>query len=471
MNKFNILFALLVISFQTQAQKSMSLQDCISQAIQKSLNLQEANLGIENAELNYNQAKSNRHPNLSGFGGLNYNFGRSIDPTTNEFITSRFSSNNYGLSSGVLLYGGNRLQNAIKQANINLEASRQDKKQAEADIALQVATAYLNALFAIETLNVAETQLRQSEKQLEFVNKLIDAGVRPANESLDMIAMISANNQSIIQAKNSRDIALLQLKQLIRMPANEEISINAPEGIDVLTDPDLVSFTEVYELTLRSQPAVQAAILREESSAYNLEIAKADMLPSLSLGGNLSTAFSNQGFRLDGTRIIEETQVVIVDGNPVNFTFQQEVPNRRDANFGEQLSDNVSAGLGLSLNVPIYNRGLTKTNIERAKLDMRVSEISTMRLKENIQILVQQALADARANKKNLAATEATTQARKAALDNAIKKFEAGSINSFDLTTIQSQYEDASIQSIIAKYNYLFSVKVLEFYMGKSFKL
>lgn len=459
------------ISIDLIAQQTLSLQDCISKALDQSLMLQEAEIAIENAQLNLSQAQSNRHPNLTGIGGLNYNFGRSIDPTTNEFITSRFTSNNYGLSSGVLLFGGNRLRNAIKQTDIDLEAVKTDKKQSEADIALQVATTYLNTLFAIENINLAETQLKQSEEQLIFINKLIAAGARPKNENLNLLAQISANKQSIIVAKNNRQLSLLQLKQLLRIDPSVEISLQAPREIDIQTDPDLITFAEAYELTLRSQPAVQAAILREKSAQYNLKIAEADLLPTLSLGGNLSSAFSNRGFRFDGVETISQSQQAVINGMPVNFTIEQEIPARRDATFGEQIQDNISLGLGLNLNIPIYNRGLTKTNIQRAKLGIKSSEIAVARVRESIQILVQQALADARAAKNAMVASESTLFARKAALENAQKRFEAGSLNTFDLTSIQTQYDNSAINFLIDKYNYLFAIKVLDFYMGKPIKL
>ena len=461
----------LFISSFLIGQNKMSLQDCILLALEKNLSLQEGDLAIRNSELTFEQSKRNRYPNLTGFGGLNYNFGRTIDPTTNEFLTQRFTSNSYGLSSGALLYGGNRIKNAIKQSELDLEAVKQDRKQAEADIALQVATAYLNALFAIENINVANTQLKQAEEQLDFINKLIKAGARPRNENLDILAQIASNKQNIIIAENSKQLSLLQLKQLMRFSPDEELMVMAPNDIEVDTDPDIVSFAEVYELTLRSQPAVQAAMIRQESAQYNVEIAKADLLPTLSIGSNLNTAYSNRGIRLDGTQIIQLNQVAVINGMPIDIGLEQEVPIIRDANFVEQLQDNISLGVGLSLNIPIYNRGQTRTNIQRAELGVMSNDIALQRVKESIQILVQQTLADARASKNALAASEVTLEARKAALDNAIKKFESGALNTFELTTIQTQYDNASVNYLIDKYNYLFAIKILEFYMGKPIKL
>jgi len=444
-----ILFGSELSAQQNSTQQTLTLEECISMALKKSLALQEADLNIQNAEISNSIAKGNRYPDLRGFGGLN----------------------NYGLSSSVLLYGGRRISNAIEQSDIDYNVAVEQRRQSEADIALQVSTAYLNTLFAIENINVAEKQLAQTEEQLDFISKLVKAGARPENDKLDIQAQISTNEANIIQAENNKAISLLQLKQLIRLAPEDELSIIAPSDIDLSTDPELVNFIEVYEMTLRSQPAVKAALLQEESAAYNIKIAKADKLPTLSAGGNFSTAYSNRGFRLGDPTIEDFNTTAIVNGTQLDIILQQEVPSRRDASFGEQLQDNLGFGIGLNLSVPIYNRGLTNHNIQRAELGLKSSELATARLKENIQIVVQQALADARAAKKSLAASSNIVEARKAAMENAIKKFEAGSLNTFDLTNIQTQYDNASINFLIDKYNYLFAVKVLEFYMGKPFKL
>jgi len=457
--------------FDLTGQQTLSLQECISMALDKSLTLQEAQLNIENAEINQRIAKGNRYPNLNAFTGLNNNLGRSIDPTTNEFIASRFTSNNYGLSSNMLLYGGKRITNAIEQSEVDYNVALEQKRQSEADIALQVSTAYLNSLFAIENISLAERQLEQTEKQLEFISKLVSAGARPENDKLDILAQISSNESNIIQAQNNKEISLLQLKQLIRMAPDEELKIVEPNDLDIETDPEMINFLEVYEMTLKTQPAIKAALLQEESAVYNIEIAKADKLPSLSIGTNLNSAYSNRGIRIGETRLVDVTQSAIVNGVPVDITLQQAVPMIRDANFGEQIQDNLSFGLGLNLSVPIYNRGLTNNNIQRAELGLKSSELATARLKESIQIIVQQALADARAAKKSMAASKKIVDARKAALENATKKFESGTLNTFDLTNIQTQYDNASINFLIDKYNYLFAVKVLEFYMGKPLKI
>lgn len=453
-----------------RAQEIYTLEKCIDIALQKSLALQQSELSIQNSELNHLQAKSNRHPNVNVSNSFNVNFGRSIDPTTNTFITERVNSNNLQLNSSVLIYNGGRLNKLIEQSQIEFNATELDKQQAEADIALQVATSYLNALFAKENITLAENQLSQSEDQLNFINKLINAGARPANASLDILAQIAINEQSISDAENSLEIALLQLKQLMTLPPNEKIEIVVPENIAVKVDPDLISFEEAYELTLRTQPSIKAAELREKGSAYSIDIAKAGQYPSLSAGVNLGTPYSSKGQRLNGTRLQSQTISGETNGTPFILNFEQEVLNFESANFPQQLKENLYGGVGLFLSIPIYNQNINKNNIQRAKLGLKSSEIVTQQLKENIQVLIQQVLLDARAAKKSLAANEKTLEARKAAYENAKILFENGALNAFDLTTSQALYDNASTNTLIQKYNYLFRLKILEFYIGKSLK-
>jgi len=466
-----LLFVFILASLvPLNAQEVYSLEKCVKIALQKSLALQQSDLTIQDSELSYNQARSNRKPNLNASNGFNINFGRSIDPTTNTFITERVSSNNLQLNSNILIYNGGRLNTLIKQSELNYDAASLDKQQAEADIALQVATAYLNSLFAKENISVAKNQLKQSEEQLNFINKLIKAGARPANESLDILAQISINEQSIALAQNSLEIALLQLKQLMTLPPNEVIELVTPDNLEGKVDPDLLSFEEAYELTLRTQPSVKASETREKSAAYNIDIAKSGQYPTLSAGVNLGTPYSSKGVRRIGSQFLNQTISGEANGVPIVLDFQQEVPAFESATFFQQLGDNLYGGVGFFLSIPIYSQGTNKNNIQRAKLGLKSSEIATLQLKENIQILIQQVLLDARAAKRSMAATEKTLEARKAAFENAQKKFENGALNAFDLTTSQSLYDDAATNALIEKYNYLFRIIILEFYTGKSLK-
>lgn len=466
-----LILAFCCISFSSlEAQEKYTLDQCIKLALENSVALKKAGSTVAFATLNEEQAIANRNPNLSGNSGLNFNFGRSIDPTTNSFNNETFISNSYGVSSGMVLYQGGFIKNSIKQAKIDRLAAESNLSQSEADLALQVATIYLNMLFAEENIKNAENLLTQSKDQLVLINKLVSAGARPKNETLDVEAQIASNEQNIIGFENIRQNAGLQLKQLLRINQDSDIEISTPEGITIDTDPDIITMEEAYQSALKTQPSLRAALLNEESAEYGIKIAKSSLMPTLSIGGALQSNYSNRGINIIGIDTVVNNQTVFINGVPADIGLPSANFLTENAGWFDQFNDNISLGLGINLSVPIYNNKRGKIGIERAELNRINARLDSEQIRQNIQLAVSQALNDARSAKRALEAAEKTVEARKATYENAQKRYEAGVLNSFDLTTSQAQFESAAITAIREKYNYLFSVKILEFYLGKPLK-
>jgi len=460
---------LCLISFTSlPGQKVLSLEESIKIALDKSLLLQQSNNSIKLAEISETEAKHNQYPNVSGNSGLNFNFGRSVDPTSNQFVNETFITNNYAVNSGILLFNGFRLKNILKQSKIDRAAAKADYLQDEADIALQVASIYLNGLFAKENISFSNNQLTQIQDQLSNINKLINAGVRPKNESLEIEAQIASGEQNLLAAENALISAKLQLKQLLRLDPKQDIDLTVPAEPEDLKDVDLITFDLAYEEALEYQPSIRAAKLRENSASIGIEIAESAFYPSLTLGGSLNTAYSNKGVNILPGNLVRSAQPAYINGELVILGFDQ--PGIESASWGSQVRDNLSFGFGLNLNVPIYNNQSGKLNKQRSELNLISSQIATEQIKQSVQTLVLQALTDAKNAKKALAASEKTKEARDAAWENAKKQYNAGALNSFDLSNVQSQYELASINYLQEKYNYIFRVIILDYYMGKPVK-
>ena len=180
------------------AQEAWDLEKCIKYAWENSLNITQTQQSELLETINQKEAQQARYPNVNGSGTLQWNFGRSLDPVTNAFTTSTFFSNNFGLSAGVPIFRGFQIRNTLKQAGFNLDAAKMDTEQLRRDIALNVASAYLTALFAKERQNTAQFALDLSNEQLDQVDKLIAAGSRPRNERLDLLAQIATNEQTCL---------------------------------------------------------------------------------------------------------------------------------------------------------------------------------------------------------------------------------------------------------------------------------
>jgi len=428
--------------------------------------------GIELEKVNKQQSLAARYPNLNGSTGLNLNFGRSLDETTDAFTTQSIITSNYGLTTGVLLWNAGRIKKNIQQSDLNLDAATNDVEQAKRDVALTIGTTYLNALFAEENLSIVQNSLTLTKEQLVQIDKLIAAGSRPRNERLDIVAQMSNDEQQIVAAENNLAIAILNLKQLMNLDVETSITLVAPpETIFIETDPDNLSFGEVYAEALKHQPNIQAGESRLKSAELGVEIANTGKYPSIFANGNIGTAHSNRAKTIEGFSTVPVSSSVLINDAPSVITTNQNIPNVVDQNYFGQLDGNLRYGLGLGASIPIYDNYNTKANVQRAKLNVLTTQTQNDQLHQTLKTNVQQTLSDARAAKRALQASENTVDARKAAFENAEKRFNLGAINTFEYVNAKNQYDNSKVNYIISKYDYLFRSKIVDFYMGKSITL
>ncbi len=461
-----------LIVHMSTAQQTWNLQECITRAQEQSLNVQQSLLAVQDAEISETISKHSRYPSLNAGSNVNWNFGRSIDPTSNTFVSETFFSNNISLNTGVTLYNGGAINNSIKQSEIDTKAAMQDALSVKQNIALSVSSFYLNLLFAKENVAIAEKQLALAQDQLKQINILINAGSRPENERLDLEAQVSSAEQSLVQAQNTVDINTLNLKQLLLLDADVDFDVVIPDNTSKFqSDNDLLTFEEVYATALNTQPNIKAGELREESAAVSEKIAKAALLPSLSFGASLGSNYSNKGLSIDGFNdVIQETDVVF-QGMTSTIGFPQQVPVTSKTPYFTQLDENLSYGVGFGLNIPIYNNYQNRGNIERAKIGIDNAKINQRQQTENLKIDIQQALADMKAAKRSYAAAKKTDEAQKMAFNNASKRFDLGAISTFDLNNSRTAMENAAVNLLIAKYDYIFRSKIIDFYLGKPLKM
>ena len=444
-----VIFASFSLTYSSTAQETWTLQMCIKEALENSLEVEQTRLargvGLEEASISLTQAKHNRYPTLSANTNLGTNFGRFVNPITDAFINQSFFSNSVGLNTGVPLYNGFRITNSLKAAKIDLEASMLDVSQVERDISLTVANTYLGVLFAEENIKVAQSRLDNTQNQIDQLNKLISAGSRPANALFELEAQFAANEQELIMAENSGVVSMLNLKQLMRMEPVIEITVIKPAGVDVLSNVDELSFEEVYNSAYNNQPSVQAAKLRQKSAELGVKIAKGGLMPSINMGGGIQ---SNYGVILN-----------LPDGAPAQ------------KGYGDQLNENLSYNIGIGVSMPIYQNYENQLNVQRAKVNVKRIDNQNAQLENRLMVTVQQALTDAKAARRKLTAADKTVLAQEAALQNAKKGYELGATNSFEYITIENNAAQAKVNALIAKYEYLFAMKVLDFYMGNPINL
>lgn len=449
------------------AQEIWSLEACIRQAVDKSLATRSSMINVENATIDKSQAKHARFPVVSASTNVGWNFGRTIDPTRNEFITETFFNNGAAVNANVLLYGGNRINNAIRQAELSKQASVQDLEQVKRDISLNVASIYLNILFSKENLLNAEKQLAITKNQADQLKKLIEVGNRPENDILDLESQLALNEQSVTEAKNNLELNFLNLKQLLRLEPSYRMDIVSPENIVIDSDPDMIVYDELLKSAVAMQPSVSAAESRLRGAMLGEKLAYSSFLPSLVGFGSLRSNYSNRGIRIKDYRNEIVEQEIILNNQPITIGFNQQIPNFETTPYVDQFRDNLSYGFGVSLNIPIYNNNTARASWQRAKLGTESALLNQTQVLETLKITVGQALADAKAAKARYLAAEKSRNAQNNLFNNATKRFEIGNLNTFELTRIKTQLETVTTNALIARYEYIFRSKVIDFYLGK----
>jgi len=471
-----LLITLLSLFFTNfiSAQATWSLQKCVEYAKENSLTIKAAQYATEDAQLLEKQARLQRMPGVSGRGSFGQQFGRTVDPTTNEFDNQRIGFNSWGIDASVNLFDGGRIHNQIKQAELDVKAARISEQVQFNNMALLIANAYLGILNAQEQLENAKTRLVLTNEQLDRTDKLIDAGTLPANDRLDVLAQIARNEQTIVQASNTLEINYLNLYQLLEIKPGAEFEIEKPEiTIPTGAEVETLQPISIYQTALTNQPQIKLDELRLKSAEYNTNLAKANMYPSLSLFGGLSSNWSSVARRFipNGAFITGSTNPAVIDGATGTIAFFQPDGVVEDVSYFDQLDQNFGQNFGISLNVPIYSRGLNKIAVERAQLGILNAGLTARQNKQDLQTNVLTAITNVKAAKQNLAAAQKTVEANQRAYDNAQKRFDLGTINTFELTTAKNNLDTSEIDVVVAKYDYLFRLKIVDFYMGKELKM
>lgn len=420
------------------AQEVWSLEKCVRHAAQNNLSLRQAEIDIQRAELNRKQNERSRYPDLNASVDGGFNFGRTIDPTTNAFRSQRIGSSRVSLTSNMVLYNGGRITNSIKQSKIDATAAQVDADRQFTDISLQIASAYLNVLLAQEQALIAGKQVEQTKTQLDQTDKRIEAGVVPQNERLEILAQQARNEQNLVTARNNVDINLINLKNLLELDPLLDLAVEVPANIVPLSSIDeYLSLGTIYQKALETQPSIKASELRMESAELGVDIAKADKLPSVFLSGSINSNYAH------------------VQNAPFN------------EGYFNQLDNNLGQTIGVRVNLPIYNRGVNEIAIERARLNVLNAEMANKQAKQALQADVQNAIAGARAAKAQLEVSQIALDAAKASFTNAEKMYDLGAINTLEYTNAKTNLDTAELDVVRAKYEYAFRIKVIDFYLGK----
>jgi outer membrane protein len=453
----------LVLTAQT---KAYTLEECVLMALDKNISIKQSELDIENAEIDKADAIGSFLPRVNAQSQHIWNNGLSQNITNGliENLTTQFSS--FGGNIGVTLFNGKQNINQLSRANLNLIARQYQLDDMKDDISLFVANAYLQVMFNRELAQVQRFQLEITKEDLERTKVRIEAGVLTQADIFDIEANLASQEQALVQAENNYRLSLISLAQLLLITDYENFQI-ADEDFDIPFS-DILSQKpkEIYEKALTIRNDIKLGVANIEVAKKDIEIAKGVLMPSLTAFYNYNTRISYSDRFVETGNLIE-TPIGFVKGTGESVVTQfSERAIAEPLSFGTQFGQNDGHSYGVSLNIPIFNGSSVRNNIKRRKLNLKRIENQFEQTKLDLENTVNQAYLNTQGAVKFFEAAEKTLKARQEAFQIAQNRFEAGVMNSFDFIQAKQRYQISASDIVRAKFDYIFKLKVLEFYFG-----
>ncbi len=473
---------LLFIVFQVSAQQKWDLRQCVDYAMKNNISVKQADVQARIIALQLKQAQLSVYPNANLTSGLGTQFGRSIDRTTNIYSNTQSLYQNIQLQSGILVYNYNRLKNTIAYEQFSANAALQDVEKAANDAALSVCTYYLQVLAAKEQVIISQLQIGQTKTQLDITKKQVEAGSLPELNRLEIEAQLANDSSTYISAQSNFDQSVLALKAVLNMDAAAPFEVAIPESTSIPTLPLSELQPEVvFQLALNNQPLQKANDFRIKAAEKNIAINKAQMYPTLNFGVNLASNFYNSFQRVDGYSIngysLNGDMVSI--GNDNYYISSPNVFIKQSRNslgeiwkgYGSQLNNNFGQTLGFNLTLPIFDNGQYRTAYEQSKLTYKSQllnkEGADLTLKQNIYTAYSNAISSLQ----KVNAGKKSVETNQKVFDFATKRYNLGLLSTIDLLTNQNNLLRAKLQLVGNEYDYIFKMKLLEFYKGQGLKL
>jgi outer membrane protein len=442
-----LLLSLCSIALQAQPQK-WTLEECVAYAIQHNISVKQTELETKIAAIDKKEAKGNFLPSLNANASHSWNIGLNQDITTGFLRnqTTQFTSANAAV--GVDIYNGLQNLNALRKANLSIVAVKYQLLKMQEDVALNVANAFLQVLFNKENLKVQQEQLAFNEKQLTRSQELVMAGSVPRGDLLDIKATLASDKQKVVAAENALLISKLGLTQLIQLPDFENFDIL--EDTTLKEEHTILSQTPtaIFETAKENRTELKIAKTNLEIAQKNVAIARGGFQPSL------------KGFYNFSSRV---SYANVPAFDPVTGSV---IGTKNPAPFFDQFSDNKGQSFGAQLSIPVFNGFSVRNNVERARVNLEKSKIAVEQQELDLQRNVYTAFADAKGALNAYEASLAAWEARQEAYQYAKEKYEVGMMNSFECNQSQTLLSNAQSEVLRTKYDFIFKIKILEFYFG-----
>ena len=446
------------------------MEECINRAKEENLDIKQVKLSVLSSEQQQLQSKLSLLPSLNGGGSQGYNYGRTVDPYSNEFTTLNVKTNNFSLSSTVTLFSGFQNINKVKRDNYEYMAKKYDIEKVINDISITVATDFLQLLFNKELVIMAEKQLDISSQQEERISKLVKEGQLAKSSLLETRSQVASEQLQLVKAKSQKAIALLNIKQLLEIEANNNFEILVPAN-SLPKQNKIPSTEEIYKSALEVFPNVKSAEYRLKSSDKSLAISRGGRSPRIMLNGSMGSGYSDARTRITGI----DSLGMMPSGYQLSSGENVLMPildfNSEITPFNQQLKDNFSQSLSFSLSIPLFNGWMTNSSIANAKIAVMSAQNNLQKTKNQLRKQVEQVRADVIAAEKQFQFAQKSAEALQESFTYNEQKFNEGMLNVYDYNDAKNKLIKTQSDLLQAKYDYLFKIKILDFFMGNPLTL
>lgn len=435
---FTLSYLLFVALFASlHAQEVWSLEKCINYALDNNIKIKQGFISTEYQQNQLKQSKNSRLPNLTGQMSQNMNFGRSLG-YDNTYKNINSAQTDFGVGTNVPVFQGFQIANNISKLELDFQASVSDLEKARSDISVNIASTYLEILFAKDLVKVSEDQLTVTNLQIKQINEKVEAGSLARGSLLEIQAQAAGEELNLVNAKNQLQLAKLRLTQLLELPVQENFDIEVPLLPEISAQASIVSSGEVYKSALLTRPEIKGADLRYQSSQYQLKMAQGALYPTISLYANIYDSYNNQYKDINGS----------------------------DISFSKQLKNNQRKGVGAQMNIPIFTRFQNRLQIDNARLQVLNTELELENTKKLLRSDIETAQTNAIAALNRFISNEKAVYSMKEAFRYSEEKFGVGLVNAVEYNTSKTKLAKSESDLLQAKYEFIFRTKILDFYRG-----
>ena len=433
-------FLLAASSVFAQDARQWTLQECIQYALDHNIQVKQQVNTTRQQKIQLDDNKGNHLPTVDASVGQNFSFGRGLT-AQNTYENTNTSRTSFELGASVPLFVGGKIVNAVKLSQLNLDASLADLERAQDDIRTQVAKAYVQILYDMEVSDVAKRQIAIDSMQVYRLERMMEAGKASQAEVSQQKATLAQSRLTATNADNNYRLSLLALSQLLELPTPEGFSIVKPDVAAITplngNEGSIVAPDVIYAEALGVKPQVKAEQLRLKATDFNIKIARADYMPTLSFSAGLGTNYyKTSGFDADG--------------------------------FGKQLKNNFSQYLGLNLSIPVFNHFSTRNKIRTAKIDRENQELKLEDTKKTLYKEIQQVYYNAVASEAKFTSSQQAVMSNSDAFALMKAKYENGKANITEFNEQKNNLLKSESDMVQAKYEYLYNSALIDFYRGRN---